>query len=112
MKNNHINYIEFKAIDLNKIKIFYNRCFGWDFKDYWDEYIAFSQSWIEWWFVKSDKILNWVLVVLYNDDLENLKNKIITNWWIISKDIFSFPWWKRFQFKDPDWNELAVWSDK
>jgi hypothetical protein len=29
----------------------------------------------------------------------------------ISKPIFDFPGGKRFHFCDPNWNELAVWSE-
>lgn len=33
MKNTLINYVEFKANDLQKIKDFYNATFGWSFTD-------------------------------------------------------------------------------
>ena len=42
--NNHINYIEFKAHDLKKIKTFYTTVFGWTFTDYGPTYTAFSDS--------------------------------------------------------------------
>jgi uncharacterized protein len=113
IKNNFINYIEFKANDLKRIEEFYNTIFGWKFTYYWPEYLAFSECWIEWWFEKTqDKITNWVLVTLYNDNLENIKDRIIELWWKISQDIFSFPWGHRFHFLDPSWNELWIWSDK
>ena len=30
----------------------------------------------------------------------------------LTKDIFPFPGGRRFQFTDPNGNELAVWSDR
>jgi predicted enzyme related to lactoylglutathione lyase len=33
-RDNHINYIEFKAKDLEKIKEFYIASFDWNFIDY------------------------------------------------------------------------------
>ena len=42
MKNNHINYVEFKAKDLEKIRKFYTEVFNWTFTDYGPTYIAFS----------------------------------------------------------------------
>ena len=111
-KNNHINYIEFKAKNLESTKTFYKGVFGWVFTDYGPTYIAFSDSGLEGGFEKTDKpIVNGVLVVLYHDNLEAIKHKIIRVGGKISKDIFSFPGGKRFHFLDPSGNELAIWSD-
>lgn len=113
MKNNHIDYVEFKAADLEKVKSFYNQLFGWKFKDYGPTYTSFSESGIAGGFEKTDgPIANGALVVLYHEDLDTLKSGIIKHGGEISKDIFSFPGGKRFHFKDPSGNELAVWSDK
>ena len=113
MNNSHINYVEFKAHDLVKIKQFYTTCFDWKFTDYGETYVAFSESGLEGGFEKTeDKIINGVLVVLYHENLAFIKNKIIEAKGIISKDIFSFPGGNRFHFVDPSGNELAVWSDK
>ncbi|MFV9551814.1 VOC family protein [Algibacter sp. PT7-4] len=111
--NNHINYVEFKAKNLEDIKSFYSSCFNWVFTDYGPTYIAFAESGIEGGFEKTeDPILNGVLVVLYHENLDTIKNKIIAANGIISKDIFSFPGGRRFQFLDPSGNELAIWSNK
>ncbi len=70
MKNNHINYIEFKALDLKKTKKFYSNTFGWKFTNYGTNYIAFESAGIEGGFeISQDKIINGVLVVLYHDNL-------------------------------------------
>jgi predicted enzyme related to lactoylglutathione lyase len=50
--------------------------------------------------------------VLYNKKLKTCKEKIVDAGGIILKDIFSLPGGRRFHFKDPAGNELAVWSDK
>ena len=113
MKDDHINYVEFKANDLEKIKTFYHQSFGWSFTDYGPTYVAFSKSGLEGGFEKTDeKIVNGALVVLYHQDLNYIKGKIIEAAGKISKEIFSFPGGHRFHFLDPAGNELAVWSDK
>jgi len=113
IKDNHINYVEFKAKDLEKIKDFYIKSFGWTFTDYGPTYTAFSNSGLEGGFQKSEnEIVNGALVVLYHKNLELIKVKIIESGGKISKDIFSFPGGRRFHFTDPAGNELAVWSDK
>lgn len=113
IKDNHINYVEFKANDLEKIKEFYTKSFNWAFTDYGPTYLAFSESGLQGGFEKTEnKIVNGTLVVLYHKNLDFIKNKIIESKGEISKDIFSFPGGQRFHFIDPSGNELAVWSDR
>jgi len=113
MKDNHINYVELKGKDLEKIKDFYTAAFGWTFTDYGPTYVAFSDSGLSGGFEKTEtEILNGALIVLYHKDLEIIKNNIIEASGKITKDIFSFPGGRRFHFSDPSDNELAVWSDK
>ena len=113
IKDNYINYVEFKAKDLEKIKGFYTKIFNWTFSDYGPTYIAFSESGLEGGFEKTEnEIMNGALIVLYHQDLDDVKNKIIEVGGEISKDIFAFPGGHRFHFVDPSGNELAVWSDK
>ncbi len=110
--NNHIDYIEFKTHDLEKTKAFYSSAFGWTFTDYGSEYIAFSHSGLEGGFEKTDEpIVNGVLVVLYHTNLEQCIETIKKAGGTISVPIFTFPGGKRFQFKDPSGNELAVWLE-
>lgn len=113
MKDNQINYVEFKANDLEKIKNFYHQAFNWTFTDYGPGYAAFSSSGLDGGFEKTDEsIINGALIILYHQDLDIIKSKIIETGGKISKDIFSFPGGHRFHFIDPAGNELAIWSDK
>jgi len=112
INDNHINYVEFKAKDLEKIKEFYTISFDWTFTDYGPTYVAFSESGIQGGFEKTEsEIINGALIILYHKNLELIKSKIMESGGEISKDIFSFPGGRRFHFIDPSGNELAVWSD-
>lgn len=111
--NNEINYIEFKAKDLKKIKTFYAEAFGWSFTDYGPDYCSFGEAGLDGGFEQSDDpIVNGALVILYHSDLEAIKTKVEDANGIIAREIFSFPGGRRFHFIDPAGNELAVWSDK
>ena len=113
IKDSHINYVEFKAKDLEKIKKFYTSSFDWIFTDYGPTYTTFSNSGLEGGFEKTDAdIVNGALVVLYHENLNLIKSRIIEAGGKITKDIFSFPGGHRFHFVDPSENELAIWSDK
>lgn len=113
MYSNHINYIELYATDLEVVKDFYSKVFGWSFTDYGDSYTAFSNAGIDGGFEKVSEIkTNGMLVVLYHADLEEVRDTITQHGGTIARDIFSFPGGRRFHFKDPVGNELAIWSEK
>lgn len=110
--NNHINYIEFKTKDLVAIKQFYSSVFGWEFTDYGETYVAFSNSGMQGGFEYSEEpIVNGVLVVLYHDNLEEIQQEVEAAGGIITVPTFSFPGGRRFQFIDPSGNELAIWTE-
>ncbi|MDF2379619.1 MAG: VOC family protein [Candidatus Gracilibacteria bacterium] len=112
MNNNHINYIELPATDIPTTKKFYTQAFGWSFTDYGETYTAFSNSGVEGGFEKTDSInTGGTLVILHHDDLAKAKDTVMTAGGKITKDIFSFPGGQRFQFTDPNGNELAVWCE-
>ena len=113
MNNDHINYIEFKAADLEAVKAFYIKAFSWEFTDYGPDYTAFANSGVEGGFERSSEpVVNGALVVLYHDDLEGVLETVKSAGGKITVDIFSFPGGRRFHFQDPAGNELAIWSDK
>ena len=112
-QDNHINYIEFKAKDLEAVKTFYIKAFGWKFTDYGPDYTAFADSGLEGGFEKSDDpIVNGALVVLYHANLEKIQETVLQSGGKLAKEIFSFPGGRRFHFLDPAGNELAIWSDQ
>ena len=111
-----IDYIELPARDLQLAKAFYGSVFGWQFVDYGPEYCAFNDGRLDGGFYQANLNATTangsVLVVLYADDLEATLARVREGGGCIVKDIFSFPGGRRFQFADPNGNELAVWSDR
>ena len=109
-----IDYIEFPAADFDAIQSFYEQAFGWTFVDYGPEYRAFKDGKLDGGFrradVQSTTASGGALVILYADDLEGTRDKVIASGGQILADIFAFPGGRRFQFADPHGNELAVWS--
>ncbi len=116
LQNNKINYIELPAADLSAAKRFYSDVFAWQFTDYGPEYTAFSNAGLDGGFyqadLNSDSDTGSALVVLYAQDLEASEARVAANGGEICKPIFSFPGGRRFHFRDPNGNELAVWSDQ
>ncbi|WP_422350670.1 VOC family protein [Flagellimonas sp.] len=113
MENSRINYVEFKTNDIEKVKAFYQQAFGWTFTDFGPTYTAFSNSGLEGGFeLTEDNVVNGTLVVLYHENLSEIQDKVVEAGAEICRPIFSFPGGRRFHFKDPAGNELAIWSDK
>ena len=107
-----IHYVEFKSTDLAATKAFYSAAFGWRFVDYGPNYSAIEKAGIDGGFEWTDApISNGALVVLYDNDLQAARDKVVAAGGTISVDIFSFPGGERFQFLDPSGNELAVWRE-
>ena len=114
--NTRINYIELQVKDIELAKEFYGKTFGWIFQDFSPDYCAFNDGQMDGGFFKSGLSSSasngGALVVLYTEDLEGIRDLIVSNGGKILKEIFSFPGGRRFQFEDTNGNELAVWSAK
>ncbi|NVK18219.1 MAG: VOC family protein [Methylocystaceae bacterium] len=106
-----INYIEFAVSDIQRSKDFYGTVFGWTFTDYGSTYCEFNDGHMKGGFVVAPSKPGGPLIVLYGKKLELLINLIQASGGEITKNIFEFPGGKRFEFKDPDGYELAVWSE-
>lgn len=111
LKHEQIQYLEFLSKDIVQAKNFYTKCFNWKFTDYGAEYTAFAGDYVDGGFTCGEPIKGSILVVLYSEDIETTKSKVINAGGSIVKDIFDFPGGKRFQFTDLDGYELAVWSE-
>jgi predicted enzyme related to lactoylglutathione lyase len=110
LKHQQIQYLEFLSADINQARKFYAEAFDWTFTDYGPEYTAFEGDYVDGGFTSGKPIKGSILVVIYSEDIDATKQKVIKAGGILEKDIFSFPGGKRFHFTDPDGNELAVWS--
>jgi hypothetical protein len=112
-KSTPINYIEFKSKNLIKTKAFYTHFFGWSFTDYGPYYASFSGAGITGGFELTEhQITNGALIVLAHNNLELILAKLEQQEVEITVPIFTFPGGRRFQFKDPSGNELAIWTEE
>lgn len=111
-RDRRIDYIELPATDIAATKRFYMDAFGWKFTDYGPDYTSFEDGRLAGGFTKDGKVAKGgPLVVIYADALEAQEAKVRQAGGTITKAIFSFPGGRRFHFRDPSGNELAVWSE-
>ena len=113
-----IDYIEIPVTDLVESKRFYAEAFGWTFNDYGDQYVGIRRPGgaahrESGGFLPVASVTpGGALVILYSDDLETSLRRVRAAGGEITAEPFSFPGGRRFQFRDPDGHELAVWSSR
>ncbi|MGH6992821.1 MAG: VOC family protein, partial [Caulobacteraceae bacterium] len=97
--------------DLTAVKRFYAEAFGWAFTDYGPSYVAFDGAGCDGGFdANAAEAARQPLVILYAQDLEAMEAKVRAAGGAVTRPIFTFPGGRRFHFRDPSGNELAVWS--
>ena len=104
-----IDYIEQPGGDLPATKAFYQAAFGWTFQDWGDDYCAFSEG-LDGGFSSDGEAVKAPMVILYAHDLEAMEAKVRAAGGSIVRQIQAFPGGRRFHFRDPAGNQLAVWS--
>jgi predicted enzyme related to lactoylglutathione lyase len=108
-KDGKLDYLEMPGGDVAAVKAFYGQAFGWSFTDYGPDYAAFSEG-LDGGF-RGGEASGPPLPVLYARDLEAMLAKVTAANGTITQSIFAFPGGRRFHFRDPAGNELAVWSE-
>lgn len=107
-----MDYIELPGQDMEALKTFYHGVFGWNFTDYGPDYVSFHDGRLSGGFTSTlEANGGGPLVVLYATDLNATREAITAHGGEIVRDTFDFPGGRRFHFKDPHGNELAVWSE-
>ena len=111
-EDGRIDYIEFPGADLPATKGFYERAFGWTFTDYGPAYAAFDNAGVDGGInADPEDQAKAPLVILFATDLEAMLARVLDAGGSVTRPIFSFPGGRRFHFRDPSGNELAVFSE-
>ena len=111
-RHHTIDYIEISVTDVETAKAFYGSAFGWTFNDYGPEYAGIRGDDEEAGGLKraADVRAGGPLILLYSDDLESSVDAVTAAGGAIVDPISTFPGGRRFEFTDPDGNQLGVWS--
>lgn len=108
-----IDYVEFATANIGASRAFFEKAFGWTFQDYGPAYATMTNAGIDGG-IHSDGDAKTTppLVILKADDLEAALADVTKAGAEIVKPIFAFPGGRRFHFREPSGNEMAVWSEK
>jgi len=107
-----IDYVEFASPDITATKTFFAEAFGWAFADYGPAYQAFADAGIDGGIDGTgERQAGAPLVILRAGDLEAAEKRVAAAGGTVTKPIFAFPGGRRFHFREPGGNEMAVWSE-
>jgi len=104
-----INYVELPAANIAAAKDFYSKVFDWALTDFGPTYACTMTGDVDMGLQGNvGEATAHPLPVIHVEDLEAALAAVTKAGGRIVKPIFSFPGGRRFQFLDPNGNELAV----
>ena len=112
LEDSKIGYIELPGSDLPATKSFYSQAFGWGFTDYGPTYAGFDNAGLDGGFQADPAQARPApLAVIFANDIEAMLAKVTAAGGDVIIPIFTFPGGRRFHFRDPSGNELAVFCE-
>lgn len=107
-----IDYVEFPSTDIPATREFYHGIFGWKFTDWGPDYTSFEDGRLNGGFRKVEFAgKGGPLVVIYTVDLDAMRRRVEAAGVRVFNQ-HTFPGGRRFHFRDPGGNEVAVWSER
>ena len=104
-----IDYIEFPSTDRERTSAFFQAAFGWGTVSYGPNYDALDGAGIEGGVDSSPDRVAAPMAVVRTDNLDAAQARILAAGGTITRAQFDFPGGRRFHFREPGGNELAVW---
>lgn len=103
------NYIELPAADIAASKAFYTKAFGWTLAEFGPSYAATTTGDVDVGLQgDASEAPAAPLPVIQVDDLDAALDAVTAAGGNIVRPTFAFPGGRRFHFRDPHGNELAV----
>ena len=104
-----INYVELPAADIGAATQFYTAAFGWNLTAFGPSYAATMTGDVDLG-LQGDpaEAVAAPLAVIDVDDLAKALDDVVKAGGTIVRPVFAFPGGRRFHFRDPNGNELAV----
>lgn len=111
--NYQIDYLEFPSADGLKTRRFFAEAFGWSFIDYGPTYSAIEAAGIDAGIQgASQEATAAPLAIVRTHDLEAAQRAVELAGGTITRAAFDFPGGRRFHFREPGGNEMAVWISR
>ena len=107
-----IDYLEFPSANGLGSKHFFAEAFAWSFTNYGPTYEAIDDAGIGAGIDSGAERLAAPLAVIRTEDLELAEREVLAAGGVITRPAFDFPGGRRFHFREPGGNEMAVWIER
>ena len=107
-----IDYIEFPSTDRARSSAFFKAAFGWGMTSYGPDYDGLDNAGIDGGVDQAEGRVAATMAIVRTDDLDAAEQRVIAAGGVITQPQFDFPGGRRFHFREPGGNELAVWVSR
>jgi predicted enzyme related to lactoylglutathione lyase len=104
-----IDYIEFPSTNRAETSAFFRAAFGWGITSYGPDYDGFDNAGIDGGVDQAAERVETTMAIVRTDDLDDAERRVTAAGGVITRAQFDFPGGRRFHFREPGGNELAVW---
>lgn len=107
-----LDYVEFPSTDREATSSFFEAAFGWGRISYGPVYDALSDAGIDGGVDGSEGRVAATMAVVQTGDLDAAEARVIAAGGVITRAQYDFPGGRRFHFREPGGNELAVYISR
>jgi len=107
-----IDYIEFPSSDRAKTSGFFQAAFGWGAVSYGPDYDGLTDAGIDGGVDQAAGKVAATMAVIRTDNLDDAESRVLAAGGVITRAQFDFPGGRRFHFREPGGNEMAVYVSR
>lgn len=104
-----LDYIEFPSTDRAATSAFFRSAFGWGSISYGPDYDALTEAGIDGGVDQAPEKVAATMAIVRTEDLDAAEQRVIAAGGTITKAQFDYPGGRRFHFREPGGNEMAVY---
>lgn len=105
-----IDYIEFPSSNRALSSAFFQAAFGWGIVSYGPDYDGLSDAGIDGGVDQAADKVAATMAVVRTEDLDGAERRVLAAGGTITKAQFDYPGGRRFHFREPGGNEMAVYK--
>jgi hypothetical protein len=104
-----LDYIEFPSTNRAATSAFFNAAFGWGTISYGPDYDALSDAGLDGGVDQAPEKVAATMAIVRTDNLDDAERRVLAAGGTITKPQFDYPGGRRFHFREPGGNEMAVY---
>ena len=104
-----IDYIEFPSTNRAVTSAFFRAAFGWGITSYGPDYDGINNAGIDGGIDQAAQKVAATMAVIRTGDLDDAERRVKAAGGTITRPQFDFPGGRRFHFREPGGNEMAVY---